>query len=142
MLRKLSLQALIMSTLCTQLLTANDLKDFNGDWHLRVMDGMEVRKARAILDFDMEKMKLSGFDSCNRISGELIKHSDTNITAPLLISTRMACRDNIHNWVSQRLHETLKEGFQLKAESKYGIEGITLKSPTHELFLKRMEKEK
>lgn len=139
--RKASLTTLLMSTLCLPLLHANGLKDFNGTWHLRAMDGMEVRKARAILEFDMDKMKLSGFDSCNRIGGALIKNSDTNITTPMLMSTKMACREHIDNWVSRRLQETLKEGFSLKEETKYGIEGITLKSPSHELFLKKMERD-
>ncbi len=131
----------ILTTLWTQNLTANDLNNFNGNWHLRVMDGMEVRKARAILDFDMKKMKLSGFDACNRIGGALTKNSDTNITAPMLMSTKMACREKIHNWVSKRLQETLREGFSLKEEKKYGVEGITLKSSSHELFLKKMERD-
>ena len=135
MLKKASL---ILLTLYTQILIAND---FNGVWHLRVMDGMEVRKARAILDFDMDKMKLSGFDACNRIAGEMKKNSDTNTSVPMLFVTRMDCRENIHTWVSKRLHETLKEGFTIKEEKKYGVEGITLKSASHELFLKRMERE-
>jgi len=139
MFKKVSLILVTLTTLYTQTLMA---KDFNGAWHLRVMDGMEVRKARAILDFDTEKMKLSGFDSCNRIGGVLQKNSDTNITVPMLMSTRMACRGNIHNWVSKRLHQTLEEGFSIKKEKKYGIEGITLKSPSHELFFKKMGKEK
>ena len=127
--------ALLTTTLLSETI---DYSTLNGNWHLRVMDGMEVRKARAILDFDMEKMKLSGFDACNRIGGTLVKNSDTNMTTPMLISTKMACRDNIHNWVSQRLHITLKEGFSIKEEKKYGVEGITLKSPSHELFFKKM----
>jgi len=102
---------------------------------------MEVRKARAILDFDMKKMYLSGFDACNRISGALIKNSDTNMSTPILTSTKMACRGNIYNWVSQRLHEALKEGFFITEETKYDVDGITLKSPKHELFFKRMEKD-
>jgi len=118
-----------------------DIQTLNGAWHLRVMDGMEVRKARAILDFDMKKMYLSGFDACNRISGALIKNSDTNMSIPMLISTKMACRGNIHTWVSQRLHEVLKEGFFITEEIKYDVNGIILKNPKHELFFKRMEKD-
>jgi len=118
-----------------------DLDKLSGNWHLRVMDGMEVRKARAILDFDTEKMKLSGFDSCNRIGGALQKNSDTNITVPMIMATRMACRGNIHNWVSKRLHETLKEGFSVTEDKKNGVKGITIKSPSHELFFKKMGKE-
>jgi heat shock protein HslJ len=118
-----------------------ELKILNGPWHLRVMDGMEVRKARAILDFDMKKMQLSGFDACNRISGTLIKHSDINLTVPILISTKMACRGKIHNWVSYRLHQTLKEGFKVQEQNRYGVDGIMLKSLHHELFFKKMQKE-
>ncbi len=117
------------------------LEKLNGVWHLRVMDSMEVRKARAILDFDIEKMKLSGFDSCNRIGGALHKNSDTNITVPMLMATRMACREPLENWVSKRLHETLEEGFNITEDTKYGVEGITIKSQNHELFFKRMGKE-
>ena len=117
-----------------------NLTKLNGNWHLRVMDGMEVRKARAILDFDAEKMQLSGFDGCNRIHGALEKNS-TNIMSAKLISTRMACRENIHSYVSQRLQEAVAEGFSIKEEMKYDIQGITLKSAKHELFFKRMGKD-
>ena len=132
-------------TLLTSHLSAEtktiDLNKFNGNWHLRIMDGMEVRKARAILDFDIEKMKLSGFDGCNRIGGALQKNSDTNMTTPMLMSTKMACREPIHNWVSQRLHETLSEGFSITEAKRNGVDGIILKSPRHELFFGRMGKE-
>jgi len=136
--KKASLIVVTLTTLYTQALTANNI---DGAWHLRIMDGMEVRKARAILDFDMDKMKLSGFDACNRIGGKLVKHTENNTTVPMLMSTKMACRNNIHNWVSRRLHLTLKEGFYIKKEKKYGVYGMTLKSPSHELFFKRMERE-
>jgi len=133
---------ILLSLLTTSLWSETiDNDTLNGNWHLRVMDGMEVRKARAILDFDMGKMKLSGFDACNRIGGTLVKNSDTNMRTPMLMSTKMACRNNIHNWVSKRLHVTLKEGFSIKEEKKYGIKGITLKSPSHELFFKKMERD-
>ena len=138
MLKKTSLILTLVTILYTQKSVANEL---DGAWHLRVMDGKEVRKARAILDFNMEKMKLSGFDSCNRIGGNLIKNSETNITVPILRVTRMACRNHIHRWVSQRLHKILKEGYSIVKEKKYGIEGITLKSPSHELFFKRMQRD-
>lgn len=133
----------ILITLATANLTAKtqtiDLDDLNGNWHLRVMDGMEVRKARAILDFDTEKMKLSGFDGCNRISGTLTKTTDTNMTSKLS-STRMECRGNMQRYVSKRLHETVSEGFSITEATKYGVDGITLKSASHELFFGRMGK--
>ncbi len=37
------------------------------------------------------------------------------------------CRQSIHSYVSTRLHKTVKEGFTVKEDTKYGIEGITLK---------------
>ena len=116
-----------------------DLDELNGNWHLRVMDGLEVRKARAILDFDTKKMKLSGFDGCNRISGTLKKNSDTNMSSQLA-STRMACRGSIQSYVSKRLHETVSEGFSITEAKRYGVNGITIKSPSHELFFGRMGK--
>ena len=137
MFKKTSLLFTLVTILYTQSIVANNL---NGAWHLRVMDGMEVRKARAILDFNMDKMKLSGFDACNRIGGRLVKNAEHNMTTPMLMSTKMACRGKIFNWVSKRLHETLKEGFDIKEEKKYGVKGITLKSPSHELFFKKMER--
>jgi heat shock protein HslJ len=118
--------------------SATSFNPLNGNWHLRVMDGMDVRKARAIVDLDLDAMKLSGFDACNRMHGNLVVHSETNTSVPMLITTRMACREPIHTWVSLRLQETLKEGFTIKEETKYGLKGIILKSPKHELFLKRM----
>ena len=114
-----------------------ELSQLDGNWHLRIMDGMEVRKARAILDFDSKQMKISGFDACNQISGTLIKNSDLSMSSQL-ISTRMACRQPIHTYVSQRLHETMKEGFNITEVSRNGVDGITLKSAKHELFFGRM----
>ena len=117
-----------------------DLEKLSGPWHLRVLDGGEVRKARAILDFDVKHMKLNGFDGCNRITGNLVKDTQQHLSAQL-ISTRMACRENIHSYVSKRLQETVSEGFSIKEEKKYGVEGITIKSSKHELFFKHMERD-
>jgi len=113
-----------------------DLKKLEGNWHLRVMDGKEVRKARAILDFDAKAMQLNGFDGCNRISGTLNRNA--NYISSQLKSTRMACRESIHTYVSKNLHKAIAEGFSIKEEERNGIKGITLKSPSHELFFKRM----
>ena len=134
----------ILASLCTTHISAEtktiDLKELNGNWHLRIMDGMDVRKARAILDFDTKKTILSGFDGCNRISGALQVHSGTKMTSQL-ISTRMACREPIHRYVSKRLHETVREGFSITEARINGVNGITIKSPHHELFFKRMGKD-
>ena len=114
-----------------------DLSTLDGNWHLRIMDGMEVRKARAILDFDSKQMKISGFDACNQISGTLIKNSDLSMSSQLR-STKMACRQPVHSYVSQRLHETMKEGFNITETTTNGIDGITLKSSKHTLFFGKM----
>jgi heat shock protein HslJ len=118
-------------------ITVENLDDINGNWHLRVMDGKEVRKARAILDFHAEKMILNGFDSCNRISGTL-KTDNNNTFSSTLMTTRMACRQSIHSYVSKRLHETISEGFTITENRRYGVDGITLKSKRHDLFFKKM----
>ncbi len=137
---------LITGTLCTLLttqLSANTitpLSTLSGSWHMRVLDGMEVRKARAILDFNAKKMRVDGFDSCNRISGILKQNPQTQQLSTQLRTTDMECRGNIQKWVSTRLHETMSEGFTIKEEKKYGVKGITLKSSGHELFFKRMER--
>ena len=129
----------VFSLLTTQLFAEmEDLSEYSGAWHLRVLDGGEVRKARAILDFDAKRMQLHGFDGCNKISGNLIKDEKQQTYSAQLLSTRMACRENIHTYVSKRLQETVSEGFSIKEEEKYGVEGITLKSETHELFFKKM----
>ena len=139
MLLKKTLIVSLLSTLLWSDTQPIDLNDLNGNWHLRVMDGKEVRKARAILDFDAGKMKVSGFDGCNQITGTL-KGNNQHMSSTLA-STRMACRESIHSYVSKKLHETISEGFSIKEEEKYGIKGITLKSSKHELFFKRMGKE-
>jgi heat shock protein HslJ len=105
------------------------------------MDGMEVRKARAIIEFNTQQMRIEGFDSCNRIDGELQTTSKYSVNIPMIRSTRMACRTKMQNWVSKKLHEALKEGFYISKERKYGVEGITLKSLSHELFFRKMGKE-
>ena len=113
------------------------LSQLDGTWHMRVLDGMEVRKARAILDFNAKKMHLSGFDACNRIEATLIQNLHT-INTNTIKSTKMACRKPIHTWVSKRLQETLKEGFSIQEVEKYGVEGLEIKSVKHTLFFKRM----
>ena len=129
----------LFSTLLWSDTPSIDLNELDGNWHLRVMDGKEVRKARAIRDFDAKKMKLSGFDGCNQINGTL-KGNERHMSSKLT-TTRMACRESIHLYVSKKLHETIAEGFSIKEEEKYGIKGITIKSSKHELFFKRMGKE-
>jgi len=131
-----------ISLFLTTLLSADiNLSEFSGSWHMRVMDGMEVRKARAILDFNAQEMRISGFDACNRILGTLKEDPETKRLSAQLVTTRMACRTAVHTWVSKRLHETINESFNITKEEKYGVEGIVLKSENHELFFKRMGKQ-
>ena len=113
-----------------------DLDDLDGNWHLRIMDGKEVRKARAILDFDSEKMTINGFDGCNRITGKLIVNNET--MSSQLKMTKRACRLSVQAYVSQRLQEVMKEGFTISETITNGVEGITLKNPKHTLFFGRM----
>ena len=131
----------LLVSLCTSYLSAQtksiDLDDLSGNWHLRTMDGKEVRKARAILDFDAKNMKLSGFDGCNRISGELKRSSDTSFSSKLA-ATKMACRTSVHRYVRKRLHKTMKEGFTVIEATQNGVDGILIKSSNHELFFKWM----
>jgi len=135
-LKKLFFITLILPLLLNAADTVS-LDTLEGDWHLRIMDGYDVRKTRAILDFQPKKMKLEGFDACNRISGKLLKKPDNTYTSRLT-TTRMACRGKSFIFVSTRLHETIEEGFIIKEEKRGGIEGITIKSRSHELFFKRM----
>jgi heat shock protein HslJ len=139
--KMLFISLLITSTLSATTLTLDD-KQLNGNWHLRVIDGMEVRKARAIVEFSTQQMRIQGFDSCNRIDGKLHISSKYSASIPMIRSTRMACRTKIQNWVSKKLHEALKEGFYMKKETKYGVLGVTLKSASHELFFRKMGKKK
>jgi len=129
-----------LTALITPLYAASaDLTNLAGDWHLRVMDGYDVRKVRAILDFDPKQMRIGGFDACNRISGKLTSIGEHRYKTTLR-STRMACRGQSFTFVSRRLHEALESGFTIKEEKRYGIEGITIKSERHDLFFKRMGK--
>jgi heat shock protein HslJ len=118
-----------------------DLDDLHGNWHLRTMDGKDVRKARAILDFDAKHMALNGFDGCNRISSEL-KTNNKTLKSTKLATTKMDCRQYIHSYVRTRLHKTVKEGFTVTESTQNGIKGITIKSSKHELFFKKMGGEK
>ena len=134
----------LLLLLATTMLSAGsaaikDVSDLSGNWHLHVMDGKEVRKARAILDFHSKSMVLEGFDGCNRISGKLQRTTQDRFFSKLT-ATRMACRQNIHRYVSRGLHTTIKEGFTITEGTRYGTEGITLKSKHHDLFFKKMGK--
>lgn len=141
MLNKKSLIVTLLVSLCTSYLSAQtesvDLDDLHGNWHLRSMDGKDVRKARAILDFDAKNMRLDGFDGCNRISSELKTNSKT-LKSTKLATTRMGCRESIHSYVRTRLHETVKEGFTVTKAKQNGVEGILVKGSKHKLFFKWM----
>ena len=97
MLYKKTFIVTLMVSLCTSYLLARtksiDLDDLHGNWHLRSMDGKDVRKARAILDFDAKNMKLNGFDGCNPISSEL-KANNKTIKSTKISTTRMECRQH------------------------------------------------
>jgi len=135
------LSTLFISLLGTGLLAGpvskNDLSNVNGNWHLRVLDGHSVKKARAIIDFHAQQMVLDGFDGCNRISGHL-KTQGSNLFYAKLSSSRMACRQNIHRYTSKRVKAAIKEGFTITRGTRYGVEGITLRSKHHDLFFKKM----
>jgi len=132
---------LILSLFSTYILAETITKDhldtLNGNWHLWAMNKKDVRKARAILDFHSGEMLLSGFDGCNRISGHLQSITNTQFSTTLT-STKMACRQSIHRYVRKHLHATIKEGFSINKSTRYGVEGITLKSKSHDLFFQRM----
>ena len=129
--------SLFTTIISADAITKDNLSDLNGNWHLRAMDGKEVRKARAILDVHGEQMIVNGFDGCNSIYGVLKVQNKTTFSATLA-STRMACRQSIHRYVSKRFHETVQEGFTITEGKRYGVEGITLRSKSHDLFFKRM----
>ncbi|WP_373032208.1 META domain-containing protein [Sulfurovum sp.] len=141
MLTKKTLSLAMFVSLCTTNLSAQtksvDLDDLHGNWHLRTVDGKDVRKARAILDFDAKNMRLNGFDGCNRVSSELKTNNETLISTKLA-TTKMGCRQSIHSYVRTRLHKTMKEGFTVTEATKNGVDGIVVKSSKHELFFKWM----
>ena len=86
MIKKIIIAALLLSLLGSTLFAKNaalkSLSDIDGNWHLRVMDGKEVRKARAILDFHSSAMILQGFDGCNRLSGKLKRTTNERFFLP------------------------------------------------------------
>jgi heat shock protein HslJ len=141
MLYKKTLMFTLLVSLSASYLSAGakslDLDDLHGNWHLRTMDGKDVRKARAILDFDAKNMKLYGFDGCNRMSSEL-KTNNKTLQSTKLSATKMGCRESIHSYVRKRLHKTVKEGFTVTEATQNGIDGILIKSSKHELFFKWM----
>jgi heat shock protein HslJ len=141
MLYKKTLMATLLVSLCTSYLSAQtksvDLDDLHGNWHLRTMDGKDVRKARAILDFDAKHMKLTGFDGCNPMSSEL-KTNNKIIKSTKLSATKMGCRQSIHSYVRKRLHKTVKDGFTVTKANQNGVDGILIKGSKHELFFKWM----
>lgn len=141
MLTKKTLSLAMFVSLCTTNLSAQtknvDLNDLHGNWHLRSMDGKDVRKARAILDFDAKNMRLDGFDGCNRISSEL-KTNNKTLKSAKLATTRMGCRESMHSYVRTRLHKTVKEGFTVTKAKQNGVEGILVKGSKHKLFFKWM----
>ena len=113
------------------------LKNLSGSWHMHLLDGKDVRKARAILDFDAKKMHISGFDACNQIEGVLVQNSSSYTVKSMKIRT-MPCRQSIHSRVKQYLHQVLKHPFTLKKVTRNGIEGLLIQGERHRLFFKHM----
>ena len=111
MLYKKTLIITLLASLCTNNLSAQtktvDINELQGNWHLRSMDGKDVRKARAILDFDPKQMKLNGFDGCNRLSGKL-KTTNNTLISTKLAATNMECIEYIHSYLIHSLHTTRK----------------------------------
>jgi hypothetical protein len=130
----------LLVSLCTTYISAQtksvDLDDLHGNWHLRTMDGKDVRKARAILDFDTKNNRINGFDGCSPVLGELT--TDNNMISTKLSAKGMECRQSIHRYVRYRLHKTMKEGFTVSETTQDGVKGILIKSSKHELFFKWM----
>jgi heat shock protein HslJ len=129
----------ILLFLLHSVLVANsiNLKTLNGAWHMQYLDGKDVRKARAILEFDAKKMHLSGFDACNQIEGLLVKNSSSYTVKSMQIRT-MPCRQSIHRRVKRYLHKVLKHPFTLKKVTHNGIKGLLIQSKKHKLFFKHM----
>ena len=141
MLYQKTLMATLLVSLSTTYLSAQTksvaLDDLHGNWHLRTMDGKDVRQARAILDFDAKNMKLNGFDGCNPMSSEL-KANNKMIKSTKLSTRKNGCRQSIHSYVRKRLHKTVKGGFTVTEATQNGVEGILVKGSKHELFFKWM----
>jgi heat shock protein HslJ len=139
--KKMFITTLMSSIFATTMMAGStpvkNLNEIKGTWHLRVMDGKEVRKARAIIEFHPSQKMIEGFDGCNRFSGK-IKRASQNRFFTKAKSTRMACRQNIHRFVSQRLLVTIQEGFTVTEAKRYGVTGITVKSKSHDMFFKKM----
>ena len=54
----------------------------------------------------------------------------------MMMSTKIACRESIHVWVSKRIRAVLKEGFHIFRAKAYCVKGMVHKSLSHELFFK------
>ncbi len=141
MLIKKTLMGTLLVSLSATYLSAQtksiDLDDLHGNWHLRTMDGKDVRKARAILDFDIRNNKINGFDGCGPVLGEL-KTNNQKVLSTKLSAKGRECRQSIHRYVRYRLHKTMKEGFTVSKATQNGVKGILIKSSKHELFFKWM----
>jgi heat shock protein HslJ len=113
------------------------LETLEGSWLLRTIDGYQVSKARAILDFNAKRNKIDGYDGCNRIEGKLKLRKDNRYTSNLAIY-RYECKNTTKRFVSSRLQSTITEGFSIQKGKMQGEDGILLKSTHHTLFFKKM----
>lgn len=117
--------------------TGEQLRDsVNGSWTV-LHDGqkkLEAMTPPATLVFDAGKNQISGFDGCNRFSGSYVMEQD--MLKATVASTRMACKDETANHVSQTLQSLLQAGAEVTSIDFMGARGLLLKNKAKGLELR------
>jgi heat shock protein HslJ len=86
-------------------MAAEDFAEMGGKWTLAEIGGRKVPSGREAPSFAIDGTKVSGFDGCNRFSGDLLKPG-------MIAATRRGCKDDTLKLPLDlnRLYDHLKEG--------------------------------
>ncbi|AZN35087.1 META domain-containing protein [Iodobacter ciconiae] len=93
--------------------TPSAAASFDGEWNIiKVNDKAISSDSRAILVFDAQTMRITGFDGCNRVMGSL-KDENQQLKG-MLASTKMACMGDENRTISRAVGQAFANGAEVK----------------------------
>ena len=114
-------------------------RTLDGGWQVQAVDGKPLDGARKPeLTFDTGKNTVTGFDGCNRISGGYSLEGG-RLTAPRLVSTRMACLGDEPRRASAAIAELFANGAEVVETTVAGERVLTIRNAKAEIRLRKTQ---
>ena len=133
-----ALKVIAVATLFSACVNLNDSKTLlNNAWELEGINGRQIdlgSQKKPMLAFNVDTMKVSGTDGCNRLSGGIEALDQQNLRFGMMASTRMMCPDMT---VPDEFTKALSEVRRYKADSEKLI--LLDASGEKRLFFKKID---